>query len=597
MKLGSVVLASCTAAWICLAARVVEAGGGFGSVWADTVASDSIKLDWSDPSGDYRYPSTKKFKVCWEKDGGWWENVCNNGGTEVEVTTKPYTVEDLECGASYKFRVMAYTEHKGTFGKWHDADWHKVGTLTQSTSSCSSTDPTGTLIIEGADDERFFVTVTWDPPAGYDLIRIGYKRTFTAVELEKHCEKRDGIEWLEPDYRRGWWDIEPAVALTEHLSIPREDCFALDPCRDYKLVAYAFPTGSNDGVFIGEARGRIDVSCKSEEMEDLPGPSGPALDAPFKLGQALLADHESVLESYAQRLSFHYDAPTPTEVLGGTDGAVHVLTTFDDGTGEALYVGGQFTSAGELGASHVARWDGIAWRALGGGTDGTVRLLATFDDGRGPALYAAGDFLTADGEFTGHVARWDGGSWSSIGAEALPPFAPLALCVFDDGSGAALFVSLVNGTLWRWDGATWTSINMPPRRINSMVAADMGFGPRLFGAFATPLGGELVSTWDGLTWTPTGFGFAGVVAKLVTFDDGTGPLVVAGGRFETGGPGSARNVAAFDGVVWRPLASGVGQVTDTVVRPDEGCRVQREKFRPSGARVRGSVAGSHQRKK
>ena len=60
--------------------------------------------------------------------------------------------------------------------------------------------------------------------------------------------------------------------------------------------------------------------------------------------------------------------------------------------------------------NRVARWDGTAWSALSGpsgtGVDGPVNALAVFDDGTGPALYAGGDFTTAGGVASDNVAAW-----------------------------------------------------------------------------------------------------------------------------------------------------------------------------------------------
>ncbi len=98
--------------------------------------------------------------------------------------------------------------------------------------------------------------------------------------------------------------------------------------------------------------------------------------------------------------------------LGGVGNA---LAIFDDGTGEALYVGGSFFYAGGGPALHVAAWDGSSWSSLDGGVNGDVLGLAVFDDGSGPALYAGGEFTEAGGVPAQHIARWDGSSWSAVG--------------------------------------------------------------------------------------------------------------------------------------------------------------------------------------
>ena len=84
------------------------------------------------------------------------------------------------------------------------------------------------------------------------------------------------------------------------------------------------------------------------------------------------------------------------------DGGVAALVAYDDGTGPALYAGGNFTTP----ASRVAKWNGAAWSALGSGINGTVTALGTYDDGTGPALYAGGNFTTAGGRVSSNIAAW-----------------------------------------------------------------------------------------------------------------------------------------------------------------------------------------------
>eukprot|EP01024_Parvocaulis_polyphysoides_P007706 TRINITY_DN12276_c1_g2_i4.p3 TRINITY_DN12276_c1_g2~~TRINITY_DN12276_c1_g2_i4.p3 ORF type:complete len:107 (-),score=17.57 TRINITY_DN12276_c1_g2_i4:14-334(-) len=55
----------------------------------------------------------------------------------------------------------------------------------------------------------------------------------------------------------------------------------------------------------------------------------------------------------------------------------------------------------------IARWDGTQWSDLDGGTFFSgPNALSSFDDGSGPALYAAGDFFEAGGEPAEKIARW-----------------------------------------------------------------------------------------------------------------------------------------------------------------------------------------------
>jgi len=130
----------------------------------------------------------------------------------------------------------------------------------------------------------------------------------------------------------------------------------------------------------------------------------------------------------------------------GTDGPIHALAVFDDGGGPALYAGGVFTSAGSVAANSIAKWDGSTWSALGGGVtggvaNGGVYALTVYDDGSGPALYAGGDFTTAGGASANRIAKWDGSTWSALGGGVTGGGESVhALTVFDDAHGAELHV-------------------------------------------------------------------------------------------------------------------------------------------------------------
>jgi len=123
---------------------------------------------------------------------------------------------------------------------------------------------------------------------------------------------------------------------------------------------------------------------------------------------------------------------------------VWALAVFDDGTGPALYAGGEFGTGFLQPGHHITKWNGTSWEALGSGINGPVRALGVFDDGSGPALYAGGYFTTAGGQPANSIARWDGQSWTPLAGGVVADFfsGVSDFATFDDGSGAgaALFV-------------------------------------------------------------------------------------------------------------------------------------------------------------
>ena len=235
--------------------------------------------------------------------------------------------------------------------------------------------------------------------------------------------------------------------------------------------------------------------------------------------------------------------------------AVWAQTTFDDGTGPKLYVGGTFETAGGVSASNVAAWDGTSWTALGTGVDAQVEALCVFDDdGPGPnppALYVGGGFSTAGGVAVSNLARWDGSAWSDVGGGVVGLFggSVTALEVFDDdGAGPNLpelyiggvFYSVGTGALpalnaARWDGTAFHDLDVGVNNgVLDFATYDEGGAPVLFAAGyftaagATSLSMPMIARWDGLVWSQVGLGLAGDgfvphVSDLQVFDDGSGP--------------------------------------------------------------------------
>lgn len=266
----------------------------------------------------------------------------------------------------------------------------------------------------------------------------------------------------------------------------------------------------------------------------------------------------------------------------GLNGEVRALAVHDDGlgSGPALYAAGEFTVAGGVAASRIARWDGSAWSALGSGLSGTAHALVSFDDGTGsgPALYVGGAFTHAGGIAVQRVARWDGSAWHAVGGGVQGTVRSLA--GFDDGSGngpelyaGGISLDGLDGqTLLKWNGAAWSQVGSGitmyefyTQGVLALVVHDdgMGGGPALYAGgdfyweFSSPV--DRVARWDGTTWSTVGGGTNLKVEALASFDDGTGsgPALYAGGRFRQAGGVNASRIARWDGAAWSPLGAGL----------------------------------------
>jgi hypothetical protein len=217
--------------------------------------------------------------------------------------------------------------------------------------------------------------------------------------------------------------------------------------------------------------------------------------------------------------------------FGGDTSYVWDLIVFDDGTGPALYAGGQFSRAGNINAVHnVAKWEGgSTWSRLDEGLecdfcglhDPMVCAMEVFDDGTGPALYVLGRFNEAGGEPADNIAKWDGEAWTEVGGGLADPVIDWVaawsdMLIWDDGTGSALYVASNYAT----------------------------YGGQAVGGIAK---------WDGKSWTELDGGVDGSIFTLGVYDDGNGEALYAGGVFTTAGGAPAYNIAKWDGEQWSAL--------------------------------------------
>lgn len=260
------------------------------------------------------------------------------------------------------------------------------------------------------------------------------------------------------------------------------------------------------------------------------------------------------------------------------------MLVFDDGNGPGLFIGGYFSTVGDVVVNAIAKWDGQTWSALGNGfyhgnpctpwSDPVVHALAVFDDGNGPALYAAGSFTCADEGPASNIARWNGTSWSPLGPGL--DMRVYALAVLDDGNGPALYCGgssqtmpgSVGDTVARWNGSSWSILSTGIDAIVYALAVyDDGSGPGLYagGDFADAGGNPAshIARWDGITWSSVGGGLVGNagVRSLAVFDGGDGPDLYAGGYFTRAGDIDANRIAKWDGIAWSPVGGGVDPVS------------------------------------
>ncbi len=270
---------------------------------------------------------------------------------------------------------------------------------------------------------------------------------------------------------------------------------------------------------------------------------------------------------------------------------VGALAVFDDGNGELLFAGGEFTTAGSVIVNNVAKWNGSSWSSPGIGVNDAVATFTTHDDGNGLALFAGGKFTAAGGAPASHVAKWNGLNWTSLGAGLDDDV--FSMTSFDDGGGANLIVggrfdrsgNVAAVGVAQWDGASWSSMStgvtasiLEVFGVNGLHVIDDGTGPALYAAgFFKIMGGvqaDGLAKWDGSNWSalPGEFQNLNLPAKfaLGEFDRGTGTQLVVGGRFALAGDAAANSVALWDGSSWSGLGEGLNGYVASMTTFDDG---------------------------
>lgn len=202
----------------------------------------------------------------------------------------------------------------------------------------------------------------------------------------------------------------------------------------------------------------------------------------------------------------------------GFDANVTVLAV----SANAVYAGGSFTNVNDppsvFPVNHIAMWDGFNWYNLGSGVNpnGNVNAIAV----SGNNVYIGGTFTTAGGTTANRVAMWDGFNWSSLGTGSANGLNGTVYAVAVNGSDVYVGGVFMNaGTtvvrgIAKWDGANWSGLGSGVTGPSTAEIRDLAFGGdgRLYcsGRFTNISGinANGIARWDGTQWEALGSGFA-----------------------------------------------------------------------------------------
>ena len=226
--------------------------------------------------------------------------------------------------------------------------------------------------------------------------------------------------------------------------------------------------------------------------------------------------------------------------------------------GQDIYYGGQFSKAGGLATSSIAKRSGDTWTSFGSAIGGTVNAILPMSNGD---VIATGDFILTptSGPTSRSIGLWRNGTWIRL-AEGLEGVGHALVelpngDVLVGGKFVRAGATLINN-LARWNGSAWSAIpnGQPGDAVYALVNTPDG-GVAVGGDFANvgPLATRGVALWDGAAWRSASLGSSYAVRCLAVAPDGQ---IIAGGSFAT--PFAiAPNIARFDGTGWGPIAAGL----------------------------------------
>jgi len=287
-----------------------------------------------------------------------------------------------------------------------------------------------------------------------------------------------------------------------------------------------------------------------------------------------------------------WDGSAWQSVGGGLNGQYSNALTVYNGD---LIAGGYFDDAGGVaGTAKLARWDGSQWYSMDAMSSSflnSVWDLLVFDDGSGEKLFVAGNYVDLGGPGgPDHLATWDGSTYEPVGQSigGAVPLIVLDITTADLGDGEKLYAGgrfleiggVAANNIAVWDGSAWSPLgdgltqNSGFAQVITMTQFDDGTGPALYAGgsfqFAGGQPAVRVAKWDGSSWSPVGSGFASTVQELIVFDDGSGEALYALGNFAGDDAGGIAHIAKWNGTAWEQVGDGADDNVFGAIVADAG---------------------------
>jgi hypothetical protein len=213
----------------------------------------------------------------------------------------------------------------------------------------------------------------------------------------------------------------------------------------------------------------------------------------------------------------------------------------------------------QLPDTEIHFWDGTAWTAVPAANDGSISAIDVAPDG---TLYAAGFFTTLDGVAVTNIAKRTGGTWSAVGTSG-PTSGIETVKVVGSQVCVGGIAEPTDFGVACFDGTTWLDrhANMAFGMVHSLAAGPNGklYAAGNFMLEGIDTGGGL-ATWTGTEWELVGGGLLGEVGQPEVYSIGVdGDTVYAAGFFSFAGGLFVKHVAMWDGTKWSDMNGGLSK--------------------------------------
>lgn len=223
-------------------------------------------------------------------------------------------------------------------------------------------------------------------------------------------------------------------------------------------------------------------------------------------------------------------------------------------SGDKIYAGGMFISAGNTVQANLSCWKEGRWTPVGVGPSGEVKAVAS----DGTKEYIAGDFKGAEGRLVNHVAVRSVGTkgWQALGTGTNGKVNALVLEAGELYAGGEFTAAgqLDAANIAKWNGTSWSPIGSG---FNGAVNALNFWNGQLYAAGAFTHSGSVflggIAKWNGISWEPLGSGTDGIVTAMTC----SGGNLYAGGMFYQAGGVPVNLVARWNGSQWNAMGDGI----------------------------------------